>query len=297
MIFAGGRDAGRGRLVLLVAAAILLASCGRGESPASAQAARLDAARSRWAAAGVDDYTWRFARECFCPQVSAEVRVADGAAADVSRLTDPRWPGEVPELEFTTMDELFDLIERELGESDEVTAMYDPETGQVRRVDFDRMADAVDDERAYEVTSFVPTEEVPEALTLVELAVRTSSPSAGVVRVEGSATVPDGAQVNWALNPLPEPDGCPVDVASEADPCDAPYGSATVVDGRFGFRVDGLDPGDVELFVAFDPLNADQPVAVVERYGWRGRRMTGPQVVDQGGGAYRAQLIQTVTIG
>ena len=109
--------------------------------------------------------------------------------------------------------------------------------------------------------------------------------------------MPDGAHVNWAVHPLPRPNGCPVDVAPEDDPCNAPYGLATVTDERFAFRVDGLDPGDVEVVVAFDPLFGDQPVDVVRRYGPLGHRMTGPQVVDSGGGAFRAQMTQTITVG
>lgn len=43
---------------------------------------RLDAARVRWEAAGIDSYTWSFTRVCFCPPLTAEVRVEDGEAVD-----------------------------------------------------------------------------------------------------------------------------------------------------------------------------------------------------------------------
>lgn len=273
----------------------LLGGCGVGDDGASGGDERLEAARARWAAAEIEDYTWRFTRDCFCPPLSAEVRVADGEAVDVSRLTDPRGGGEVPELEFTTMEELFDLIERELGDAHEVTAAYDPTTGQVVRFATDQRADTVDDERGYEVTRFVPGDGGAGS-TRVELAAVVTAPSAGVVEVQGTATVPEGSSVNWALQRADEPDRCPVDVPPEEDPCNAPYGSATVVHGAYAFRVDGVDPGEVEVFVAFDPTFGDQPVDVARRYGPLGRRMTGPQVVDFGGGMFRAQVTETITV-
>lgn len=141
-----------------------------------------------------------------------------------------------------------------------------------------------------------PTASTAVPSTRVELAVDATSPSAGVVEVEGTATVPDGSNVNWALERADRPTMCPVDVPPEDDPCNAPYGQATVTDERFAFRVDGVDPGDVEVFVAFDPTFGDQPVDVARRYGRLGHRMTGPQVVDYGGGAFRAQTTRTVRV-
>lgn len=286
-------------LSLALVVSVLVVGCGHGGGDAGAgdQAAQLEAARARWEAAGIEDYAWRFTRSCFCPPLSAEVRVAGGEAADVSRLTDPSWGDDLPELEFTTMEELFDLIEGEIDAGEVVTASYDPQTGRVRHFDAAGRSDTVDDERGYEVTSFLTGDEVDDGSTRVVLTVEAQSPSAGVVEVEGTATVPDAANVNWALSHPRPPDGCPVDVAPEVDPCNAPYGRAMVRDGRFAFRVDGLDPGEVEVFVAFDPLAGDQPPAIGERYGPRGQRMTGPQVVDYGGGAYRAQTTQMVEVG
>ncbi len=280
---------------LLVVAAVL-GGCGLGHGDDGGEAARLEAARARWADAGIEDYTWRFTRSCFCPPLSGEVRVADGVAVDVSRITDPRWAGDGDELEFTTMEQLFDLIEGEIEASEEVTAEYDPTTGRVRRFDAAGRSDTVDDERGYEVTSFVGGDEGADASTRVVLTADARSPSVGVVEVEGTATVPDGANVNWTLERADRPAMCPVDVAPDDDPCNAPYGRTTVIDQRFAFRVDGLDPGEVEVFVAFDPAFGDHPVDIARRYGRLGRRMTGPQVVDYGGGAYRAQVTQTVQV-
>ena len=282
-------------LVPLLLVATVLGGCGLGHDDSGGEAESLDEARERWADAGIEDYTWRFTRNCFCPALSAEVRVADGEAVHVTRMTDPRWSGEAEDLEFTTMEELFDLIEREIDAGEVVTATYDPRTGRVRHFDAAGRSDTVDDERGYEVTSFLTADESSPS-TRVDLTVHATTPEAGVIEVVGTATVPDGAHLNWALRTPTPPDGCPVDVAPEDDPCNAPYGLATVVHGEFGFRVDEVDPGDVEVFVAFDPLFGEQPPAVVERYGALGRRMTGPQVVDHGGGMFRAQVTQSLTV-
>lgn len=132
--------------------------------------------------------------------------------------------------------------------------------------------------------------------TRVDLTAVATRPDPGVVAVTGTATVPDGAHVNWVLTPASTPTTCPVDVAPEDDPCNVPYGTATVADQRFQFRVDGVAPGEAELFVGFDPLSAPQPESVAARYGARGQRMTGAQVIDYGDGLFRAQLIQTVIV-
>lgn len=127
---------------------------------------QLDAARVRWEAAGIDSYTWSFTRVCFCPPLTAEVRVEGGEAVD--RSIDVEF-GEVADVDFTTMEELFDFVEHEIDDSDEVTVDYDPETGQVISFDADRITEAVDDELGYRVQSFVPADQRRPALDDVEL--------------------------------------------------------------------------------------------------------------------------------
>lgn len=177
------------RLALLVIALVIVAGCsssdGGGSSASSSgrsstttlpeiesagdEADRLEAARTRWEAAGIDDYTWSFTRVCFCPQLTAEVTVEAGQAVRVSVDDDDQFPAESAELEFRTIEELFDVIEREIDESDEVTVDYDPETGRVLRFDADRITEAVDDELGYQVESFVPADQRRPDLSDVEL--------------------------------------------------------------------------------------------------------------------------------
>ena len=73
------------------------------------------------------------------------------------------------DLDFTTMEALFDKVEEEIDRSDEVTVDYDEVTGQVRSFDADRIRQGIDDELGYEVTSFVPADQRRPPLDRVEL--------------------------------------------------------------------------------------------------------------------------------
>jgi hypothetical protein len=130
------------------------------------EVARLAAARARWEAAGIDSYAWSFTRICFCPPLTAEVQVEGGEA--VSEDIDVDF-GDAGELDFTTMEELFDFIADEIRQSDEVTVDYDSDTGQVRSFDADRITRAVDDELGYQVQSLVPADQRRPDLGDVEL--------------------------------------------------------------------------------------------------------------------------------
>lgn len=95
-----------------------------------------------------------------------------------------------------------------------------------------------------------------------------------MLRVQGQATVPDGAVISWQVTHALHPSFCE-------------DGVAEVADGRFAFTLDTSQwpRGGVELWVAFQtvPATGDrQPDAVFARYGRTGEHMTGDQVVDVG---------------
>lgn len=101
-----------------------------------------------------------------------------------------------------------------------------------------------------------------------------ASREAGVLAVAGQATVPDGALVSWqvthALHPSFREDG-----------------TAEVAGGRFTVTLDtsGWPPGELEVWLGFQTVpatGARQPDAVIARYGHKGERMVGDQVVDAG---------------
>ena len=150
-------------LVVAVLVLVTLGSCGGGDDRgsdtsapptvpargAADETARLAAARARWAAAGIDEYRWRFTRRCFCEPWETRVHVEDGAPVGPVVTS-----GRLDDLDFLTMEELYDVIDAEIDRSDTVTTTYDPDTGQVLTADFDRFTNGADDELGYTVDKF-----------------------------------------------------------------------------------------------------------------------------------------------
>ncbi|MEM7285517.1 MAG: DUF6174 domain-containing protein [Actinomycetota bacterium] len=88
--------------------------------------ADLDAARDRWAAAGIDGYVVTYDQVCFCPQLQVEVTVVNGevVASEVRSEVDL---GDVPTL---TVEAMFAEIEAQIDAGAfSVSADYDPVTG------------------------------------------------------------------------------------------------------------------------------------------------------------------------
>jgi hypothetical protein len=165
-------------LLVLVALVLLTAACGGDDTidlgTASSttsvlppipeggdEQVRLDAARTRWDAAGIEDYDWTYARRCFCPPLEVEVHVEGGAAvARELRPGDGSVPADGTAVEILTMVDLFDVVQEAIEEADGFSVAYDPDTGRVVALDVDPIENAVDDEFGYEVRSFVVAGEV-----------------------------------------------------------------------------------------------------------------------------------------
>lgn len=151
-------------LVASIAISLLaVAGCGDDDAPVTAgtdpttttvalagpEQARLDQARERWEAAGIDDYRLTWAVRCFCPRtafvdtiVGGEV-VAHEQAPDSDALDDPG-PKTVPDI--------FDEVQAAIDDDPatlEVT--YDEETGAVTRWWADHRLDMADEEQGLEV--------------------------------------------------------------------------------------------------------------------------------------------------
>lgn len=263
---------------MIVFAAVLMAGCtstddgARGGSTSTLpeiegggnEADRLEAARLRWEAAAIDDYTWSFTRLCFCPQLTVEVTVEAGQPVRESVEDDDRFPAEPAELEFRTMEELFDVIEREIRESDEVTVEYDAETGRVLRFDADRITEAVDDELGYQVESFVPADQRRPDLADVKL---TESYPCGY-GFHGS----NAAQTVGVTLEIDPSDGRPAAVTTLPDP----QWTATLLRGEHLFANwcnDLVAPGTPERVVAESlpivegTITIDGPVPAFDHYG------------------------------
>lgn len=103
------------------------------------------------------------------------------------------------------------------------------------------------------------------------------------LRIRGTATVPDGA---WIIYAAYRPDA----------PRTRATGYARVAHRRWAADVDvaGWPPGRIAVDAHFQILlpRRKQPAAVIARYGPRGARMTGPDVVA-GGAGFRAAVAST----
>jgi hypothetical protein len=90
----------------------------------AAQAA-LDEARSRWEAAGIDDYTFTYRPVCFCPPQEYTAVVEGGVVTSVSAADG----GELEPIP-TTVDDVFDDLQAAIDDGVfAVTAEYDAELG------------------------------------------------------------------------------------------------------------------------------------------------------------------------
>jgi hypothetical protein len=114
-----------------------------------------EAARARWDAAGIDDYTIAYRQLCFCPHVAVRVEVVDGEVVNVVSL-DPEPPMSLEPEDQLTVDDLFDEAREAFG-ADRVAITYDDELGYPITIDVDQILEAVDDEYTWTVESFTPS--------------------------------------------------------------------------------------------------------------------------------------------
>ena len=115
-------------------------------------AAELAAARERWLAAGITDYVLTWSPSCFCPMATFTDTVNGGTVVAHEVEGEVFW-----ETEGTTMEALFDEIERALADDPfRIDAEFDATTGAVVSyfVDLDEMI--ADEEHGVVVTSVVP---------------------------------------------------------------------------------------------------------------------------------------------
>jgi hypothetical protein len=114
----------------------------------------LAAARARWTAAGVDDYSYTLSRQCFCPPEFIgpfNVTVRDGAVRSVTREGAPVNTSQVP---IPTVPAIFDEIAAAIDAgAAEVRVEYDATLGYPTElwIDQDRMM--ADEETGYSISA------------------------------------------------------------------------------------------------------------------------------------------------
>ncbi|MBC13990.1 MAG: hypothetical protein CMM85_13585 [Rhodothermaceae bacterium] len=120
--------------------------------PAAERSPDLDAARERWADAGLDAYTMTLQRICFCPSPDYtgpfEVTVRDGAVASVGL------DGATVDVERgVSVDDLFALIEEAYERNAaRVELEFHPELGYPTSLGIDYDTMMADEEIAYRVS-------------------------------------------------------------------------------------------------------------------------------------------------
>lgn len=116
--------------------------------------AELEANRRRWAARGIDDYTFTVEVGCFCPpefRGPFSVTVEDGEIAQATFEGEPI--GEGVDRRFLTVEGLFGFVERNAyAESIQVT--YHPELGYPELIDVDPVHHAFDEEIRVSILEF-----------------------------------------------------------------------------------------------------------------------------------------------
>ena len=136
------------RKALLALAAVVLIACDGVTEPL------LDFAhnRAKWERAQLTSYSFEYQRFCFCyPLERARITVSNGQVSSVILLSTGQPPdSSSAPLYDVTIDDLFDELGAALAHASQVTVTYDQALGYPRTIAIDHIANAVDDEIAYE---------------------------------------------------------------------------------------------------------------------------------------------------
>jgi hypothetical protein len=114
--------------------------------------------REKWRSQGIDDYEFVLQRLCFCGLTNpARVVVRDGARLSVTDTT----TGEPIPAQFAqyylTVEELFDFVEDAIDrKAHSIVVEYDATYGFPASIQIDYEQNTVDEEMAFQATSFQP---------------------------------------------------------------------------------------------------------------------------------------------
>jgi hypothetical protein len=116
--------------------------------------------RNLWKSQGIDNYSYEFKRTCFCePHITltATVNVQNGTIQSVTNVKGQGGlPVEDPDLEeFKSIDELFAVLQMQIGSAEVVKVKYDTTNGYPLRLQVDPALEIIDDEITYEVNDMV----------------------------------------------------------------------------------------------------------------------------------------------
>ena len=122
--------------------------------PASAAQGDLATARRLWAQQGMDDYRYRFARQCFClGRGPVLVEVRDGRVAQVQGV-EGGGPAEETAPHVLTVEQLFDRIAEAQRGGEHTSVQYDAARGFPVRAEIGSLA--ADAGIVYEISELAP---------------------------------------------------------------------------------------------------------------------------------------------
>jgi len=143
----------------LITALVTLAGCGT--TPFGVSQSELDRHRERWAANGIQNYTFRYHRTCECPPAITslvEVEVRGGAVARVTYQSDGLDVDPSITNRFPTIDDMFATIEEAIRDrAASLIVTYDNALSYPTRISIDYDAAVADDDvamSAVELTAF-----------------------------------------------------------------------------------------------------------------------------------------------
>jgi hypothetical protein len=120
-------------------------------TPADEIRAAYEAARDRWEQGGIDSYEFMLVRNCFCPE---DYRGPFSVTVENGVVTEALYQGGgAKDGVATTVDEVFDEIERALDEGVLTEITYDPTTGHPLVVRLDLAAIAADGGLSLEISN------------------------------------------------------------------------------------------------------------------------------------------------
>lgn len=120
----------------------------------------LNRARAKWEQSGVKNYEYHLRVNCFCPpNVTFPVimKVANGVNVSAEYAQEPKEITNDYFKPYDTIDKMFGVIQKAIDDKvGSLIVEYDPTYGYPRSITIDRIRDAVDDEIAFFVESFIP---------------------------------------------------------------------------------------------------------------------------------------------
>lgn len=119
--------------------------------------------RAKWEGQNIEHYRFTVVASCFCPFAGAQVtyEVQNGQVLNESIQSDPDRqidPAQASAFyqDYNTIDKVFDYLEKETKEADQITIDYDPTYGFPTDVSIDRIKEAIDDEMYLTLSNFEP---------------------------------------------------------------------------------------------------------------------------------------------